>query len=108
MIVGLGLIGGSFALALRDHELAEEIGGYIDDMLGSGTTYHIERMTGSEDFSVFSAHVPCALFWFGTGSTEEGYAYGVHDPRVTFNEDAIPMMAAVYAQAAVRWLQEHH
>ena len=93
---------------VNDNALAEELGGYIDDMLGKGTTYHIERMTGSEDFSVFSDHVPCALFWFGTGSTEEGYAYGVHDPRVTFHEDAIPMMAAVYAQAAVRWLQQHH
>ncbi len=31
-----------------------------------------------------------------------------YDPRVTFNEDAIPMMAAVYAESAFRWLREHH
>ena len=100
-------IGDGIPPMVNDNGLAAEIGGYIDDMLGEGTTYHIERMTGSEDFSVFSQHVPCALFWFGTGSTEEGYAYGVHDPRVTFNEDALPMMAAVYAEAAIRWLKEH-
>ena len=104
----IDFIGEGIPPMINDNALAEEIGGYIDDMLGKGTTYHIERMTGSEDFSVFSPHVPCALFWFGTGSTEEGYAYGVHDPRVTFNEDAIPMMAAVYAEAAIRWLREHH
>lgn len=91
----------------NNNELCEELGGYIDDMLGEGTTYHIERMTGSEDFSVFSHDVPCALYWFGTGSEEEGYAYGVHDPRVTFNEDALPMMAAVYVESAIRWLKEH-
>lgn len=100
-------IGEGIPPMINDQDLAAEIGGYIDDMLGAGTTYHIERMTGSEDFSVFSNHVPSALFWFGTGSTEEGYAYGVHDPRVTFNEEALPMMAAVYAEAAVRWLKEH-
>ena len=100
-------IGEGIPPMINDQNLAAEIGGYIDDMLGAGTTYHIERMTGSEDFSVFSNDVPSALFWFGTGSTEEGYAYGVHDPRVTFNEEALPMMAAVYAEAAVRWLKEH-
>ena len=104
----IDFIGEGIPPMINDNALAEEIGGYIDDMLGEGPTYHIERMTGSEDFSVFSPHVPCALFWFGTGSTEEGYAYGVHDTRVTFNEDAIPMMAAVYAEAAIRWLREHH
>lgn len=104
----IDFIGGGIPPMVNDNALAEEIGGYIDDMLGAGTTYHIERMTGSEDFSVFSQKVPSALFWFGTGSTEQGYAYGVHDPRVTFNEDAIPMMAAVYAESAFRWLREHH
>ena len=91
----------------NDDVLCAEVARYIDDMLGEGTSYHIERMTGSEDFSVLSHHVPCALYWFGTGSEEEGYAYGVHDPRVTFNEDALPMMAAVYAESAICWLSEH-
>lgn len=100
-------IGDGIPPMVNDKDFAAEIGGYIDDMLGEGTSYHIERMTGSEDFSVFSLEVPCALFWFGTGSTEEGYAYGVHDARVTFNEEALPMMAAVYAESAIRWLEEH-
>ena len=80
---------------------------YIDDMLGEGTAQPIERMTGSEDFSALSVRVPSVLYWFGTGSTEEGYNYGVHDSRVTFNEKALPQMAAVYAVSAMRWLEEH-
>lgn len=103
----IDFIGAGIPPMVNDNDLCRELGGYIDDMLGQGTTYHIERMTGSEDFSVFSPFVPCALFWFGTGSTEEGYTYGVHDPRVTFNEDALPMMAAVYVEAAMRWLENH-
>ena len=93
---------------INDPALTEELSGYIDALLGSGSVRHIERMTGSEDFSVFSHHVPCALYWFGTGSAEEGYPYGVHDPRVTFREDALPEMAAVYAQSAICWLANHH
>ena len=93
---------------INDPALTDELNGYTEALLGPGVVREIERMTGSEDFSVFSPHVPCALYWYGTGSAEEGYAYGVHDPRVTFNERALPGMAALYANAAARWLEAHH
>lgn len=92
---------------LNDEALCSDVAKYIDGLLGDGTCYHIERMTGSEDFSVFSTKIPCALFWFGTGSEDEGFAYGVHDSRVTFNEDALPKMAAVYVEVATKWLEEN-
>ena len=92
---------------VNDEGLTSEIAGYIDDLLGEGTAYEMEPMTGSEDFSVISQEIPSALFWFGTGDENEGYLYGVHDPRVTFNENSIHKMAAVYAEAAVRWLKKH-
>lgn len=104
----ISFIGKGIPPMVNDPDLTEELNGYIDGLLGPGSVRHIERMTGSEDFSVFSHHVPCALYWFGTGSAEEGYPYGVHDPRVTFNEDALPEMAAVYAHAALCWLRAHH
>lgn len=81
---------------------------YIDDLLGEGTAQPIERMTGSEDFSALSVKIPSVLYWFGTGSEEEGYNYGVHDCRVTFNEAALHRMAAIYTVSAMRWLEEHH
>ena len=64
-------------------------------------------MTGSEDFSCISVKVPSVLYWFGTGGVEEGYNYGVHDNRVTFNEEALHQMAAAYTVSALRWLKEH-
>lgn len=91
---------------VNDELLTDEITGYIDDLLGEGTTYEIPRMTGSEDFSVISEKVPSLLLWVGTGSEEEGYPYGVHNPKVTFNEDAIHRMAAIYADCAIRWLRK--
>ncbi len=80
---------------------------YIDDLLGKGTAQPIEPMTGSEDFSALSIRVPSVLYWFGTGNEEEGYNYGVHDCRVTFNEEALHRMAAIYTVSAMRWLEEH-
>lgn len=92
---------------INDDQLLEESIRYIDEVLGEGTARPIERMTGSEDFSVLSVKVPSVLYWFGTGSEEEGYNYGVHDSRVTFNEAAIHRMAAVYAAVSMQWLREH-
>ncbi len=36
-----------------------------------------------------------------------GYNYGVHDSRVTFDEGALHKMTAVYAVSAMRRLEEH-
>nr|WP_314463812.1 M20 family metallopeptidase [uncultured Clostridium sp.] len=80
---------------------------YIDRILGEGTCYELPRMTGSEDFSVISQLVPSVLYWVGTGSEEEGYPYGVHDPRVTFDEESLHKMAAIYTGTAMEWLREH-
>lgn len=103
----IDFIGEGIPPMYNDDDLLTDTIRYIDDMLGEGTAQPIERMTGSEDFSALSVRVPSVLYWFGTGSTEEGYNYGVHDSRVTFNEKALPQMAAVYAVSAMRWLEEH-
>lgn len=103
----IDFIGEGIPPMYNDDQLLTDTIRYIDDLLGKGTAQPIERMTGSEDFSALSVKVPSVLYWFGTGSTEEGYNYGVHDCRVTFNEEAIHKMAAVYTECAMRWLEEH-
>lgn len=91
----------------NNEDLLKASAGYIDSLLGTGTCYELPRMTGSEDFSVVSQLVPSVLYWVGTGSVEEGYPYGVHDPKVTFDEESIHKMAAIYANTAMEWLKEH-
>lgn len=103
----IDFIGDGIPPMYNDDQLLTDTIRYIDDLLGESTAQPIERMTGSEDFSALSVKVPSVLYWFGTGSTEEGYNYGVHDCRVTFNEEAIHRMAAVYTECAMRWLEEH-
>jgi amidohydrolase len=61
-----------------------------------------EKDTVSEDFSFISQRVPAALFFLGTGETED--QAGLHHPRVTFDENVLRFGAAALAQCAERWL----
>lgn len=62
---------------------------------------------GSEDFAYVSIEVPSSLTTLMVGSPEEGYKYPVHNPRATFNEDCLPIGAAMYAQSAIDWLKNN-
>ena len=62
------------------------------------------RINGSEDFSCVASRVPSVFFGLGTGSPQEGYHCPSHNPKVLFNEEALPYGAAAYAQGATQWL----
>ena len=79
--------------------------------------YHLEieaskdkkatRSSGSEDFAYVSHEVPSIMIALAAGEPEKGYAYPLHHPKVTFDESVLPIGSAVYANAAMRWLEEH-
>ena len=60
----------------------------------------------SDDFAAVMAKVPGAKLRLSMGSTAEGYVYDLHNPKARFNEEALPVGAAVYAYGALRWLAE--
>lgn len=62
---------------------------------------------GSEDFAEFAQLVPCTHFMLGAGPEDESKRYGLHDPRIEFNEDALSLGAAIYARAAMDWLEDN-
>lgn len=61
---------------------------------------------GSEDFAEIAQRVPSAYYMMGAGPEEEAKRLGQHNPKIEFNEDVLPIGAAIYAQAAVDWLRE--
>ena len=61
---------------------------------------------GSEDFAYVSREVPSVMLSLAAGSPEEGYRYPLHHPKVTFNEDALPVGAAALATLAIKYLSE--
>lgn len=63
------------------------------------------KMIGSEDFGFVSEKVPSVMMILSGGSSEEGYPYPQHHPKVNFNEDIFYIGAAVYANTAIEWLK---
>jgi len=61
---------------------------------------------GTDDFGYFSALVPGCYYYIGVGSAAKGCAYPNHNPHFAVDPDALPLAAAVEAQAALDYLSE--
>lgn len=49
---------------------------------------------GSEDFAVISAKIPASYFVVGAGVEDQSKWKGQHNPKILFNEKALPLGAA--------------
>lgn len=65
------------------------------------------KSNGSEDFAYVSHAIPTIMLALAAGQPEAGYTYPLHHPMVKFDEEALPVGAAIYAYTALRWLEEH-
>lgn len=62
---------------------------------------------GSEDFAFITEKVPSSYFMIGAGVPDKSLWVGQHNPKVVFNEDVLSQGAAIYAQTAESWLENH-
>lgn len=95
-----------------DEELQSKLQEYTEDMLGKQNvltmdTIKVDKPMVSEDFAYVSVEVPTACIALGAGSINEGYVYPLHHPKVSFNEEALPIGAAIYANSAIQWLKSN-
>ncbi|MDN5298488.1 MAG: hypothetical protein PWP51_1041 [Clostridiales bacterium] len=65
------------------------------------------KMSGSEDFAYVSEKVPTLMLGLSAGNADEGYSFPQHHPKAIFDESVLSTGAAVYAYAAIRWLDKH-
>lgn len=63
-----------------------------------------KEMGGSEDFAYISHKVPSVMVALGAGEKSKGYGYSLHHPKASFDEEALWVGSAVYAQTAIEWL----
>jgi len=77
----------------------------LREMLGDQVMKMERRAQSSEDFAEISERVPSMFYVIGSGSRQEGHQYPLYNPRVTFNEDCLPIGAACFAQGATEWLK---
>ena len=61
---------------------------------------------GTDDFGYFSALVPGCYYYIGVGNKAKGWTFPNHNPHFVVDPEALPLAAAVEAQAALDYLSE--
>ncbi len=91
-----------------DAAFTHEMVDYVEDIVGKEKIIrNTERGSGSEDFAYFGQLVPSQIFWLSAGVEDKSKWISNHNPKVLFNEEALPYGAAVYAHCATTWLKNH-
>ncbi len=67
----------------------------------------VAKNVGSEDFAYVSHEIPTIMLALAAGHSDKGFTFPIHHPKVRFDEEALPVGAAIYAHVAMRWLEEH-
>ena len=88
-----------------DPDLLKQLRGYLAD-LGDLCADEGYMVTPSDDVAFISEKVPTAYLMLG--ARVEGNPYPHHNPRVLFDEKAMPIGAAMHAQCAFEWLKNNH
>ncbi len=63
-----------------------------------------EPSMGTDDFGCFSDAAPGCYYYIGVGNEEKGFTCPNHNPHFAADPDALPLAAAVEAQAAIDFL----
>ncbi|XP_047963050.1 IAA-amino acid hydrolase ILR1-like 4 [Salvia hispanica] len=92
---------------VNDKELHKHFQRVAVDMLGISKVTDYNPVMGAEDFSFYQERIPGYFFILGTKdeAAQERSAL-LHSPYYNFNEDALPVGAALHASLAVRYLLE--
>lgn len=74
---------------------------------GRFSVYEIPPSTGSEDFAVVANQVPAFMFNLAMPDCESEVQYNLHNPKIRFDEDMIPVGSAIFADCAMGILEEN-
>jgi amidohydrolase len=88
---------------VNDLKASEIVMDVARDMLGDSALVTTAGVMGSEDMSFFLARVPGCFFFVGA-EPAVGPTYSHHSPYFDFNEDAMPVGAALMAGSVLRYL----
>lgn len=102
----------------NDKDLVNKVDGILKELLGKNQVYCAEDFVennsggngvtaGSEDFAYISQEIPTVMIALAAGEPKDGHLYPIHHPKVTFDEGALVVGSAVYAYAAIKWLENN-
>ncbi|MDL2249005.1 amidohydrolase, partial [Tyzzerella sp. OttesenSCG-928-J15] len=101
---------------VNDEKLFNDLIRYNKELLGDDKVINISEKigsqkakgTGSEDFGFVSQKVPAVSLSLVAGCGKDGFTFGNHHPKTRFDEGALSEGAAVYANSAMKWLEENN
>ncbi len=94
---------------VNDPDLVNAMGDLAQQLVGQKAVYRLdEGGMGSEDFASYTYELPCAYLLLGAGTPNENPLYGkpMHNEKVVFNEDILPLGAALHTWCALNWLAQ--
>ena len=90
-------------------DLVNQMADFAQQLVGEQAVYRLdEGGMGSEDFASYTYELPCAYLLLGAGTPNENPLYGkpMHNEKVVFNEDVLPLGAALHTWCALNWLSQ--
>lgn len=101
----------------NDESLSSNILQYARELLGENMALSTAQLSdpsggnpskssGSEDFAYISHEIPTVMIALSATPTGDTPHYPLHHPQVTFDENALPYGAAIYAYTALRFLED--
>jgi amidohydrolase len=107
------ICGGEYALdvnmeypAVRNYEeMVRGLKRAAEKVLNSGRIITQEQaIMGGEDVSYFFQKVPGVLWFLGTSNPDKGFIHPHHSPLFDFDENVMPLGAAIHAQSVMDFL----
>ena len=89
-----------------NEEMVDKVTAYLEDFGMQFETDPAFRISASDDFGYISREIPSVMFFLGC--RPEGAENNLlHNPKVVFDEEALPIGSAPLSHVAAKWLKEH-
>lgn len=93
---------------INDPDFSSEIKEYIRRIsVGNFDMFDSAASGGSEDFAFIGEKVPASLLLLGAQNPEADTHYPLHSPKMTIDENALPIGTAVLVECAEEWLKNN-
>ncbi len=97
----------SYPGCVNDPAVTALLVGAARKVLGAENVLEQDAPTlGTDDFGYFSDATPGCYFYIGVGNQAKGWTYPNHNPHFAADPAALPLAAAVEAQAAADYLSQ--
>lgn len=95
-------------VVVNNKDFVTDLNQYISSIAeGNFNVYEAVPGTGSEDFAFISEQVPACMMRLAAPAPGTEQRYPLHHAKMTLNEENFPIGSAVFAECAIRWLEEH-